>query len=94
MISQIQILQQKENTLHGRIEATKKFAKSLKFVGKRNDAIAAPVVANSIRVNHSEKFQPFLYPKNKIAIFPRNMFIQAITCHVKISKPSKSILGT
>ena len=32
------------------------------IVGKRNDAIAAPVVANSIRVNHSEKFQPFLYP--------------------------------
>ena len=32
------------------------------IVGKRNDAIAAPVVANSIRVNHSEKFHPFLYP--------------------------------
>ena len=32
------------------------------IVGKRNDAIAAPVVAKSIIVAHSEKFQAFLYP--------------------------------
>ena len=31
------------------------------IVGRRKDAIAAPEVAKSIIVTHSEKFQPFLY---------------------------------
>ena len=32
------------------------------IVGKNNETIAAPVVAKSMRVNHLEKSQPFLYP--------------------------------
>ena len=60
---------------------------------QKRDSYAALLVAKSIRVDHLEKSQPFLYPKYRIAILPKNMFNQPITYHVESSKPNKSILG-